>query len=99
MRIYLLQLPIYSGGYAAPGYGAPPPPTPPPALVCRDLHETVCNTSVLTGPQADTHHLSVETQTRTDFFTFLKQNSNGFVSVVPGVSGLSGVVVSVVSGV
>ena len=48
---FLFQLPIYNGGYAAPGYGAPPAPTAPPTLVCRDLTETVCNTSTLTGPQ------------------------------------------------
>merc|ERR1712038_1030840 len=48
---YQTSLPIYNTGYAAPGYGAPPPPAPPPALVCRDLTETVCNTSTLTGPE------------------------------------------------
>ena len=47
------QLPVYGGGYAAPptyGLYAAPPPAPatePPQLVCRDLYETVCNTSVL----------------------------------------------------
>ena len=46
-------MPIYSGGYAAPGYGAPAPPSTPPQLVCRDLYETVCNTSVLTGGEGE----------------------------------------------
>ena len=53
---------MYGGGYAAPPqYGAPPPSyglygaPPPPAyhakepgnVVCRDMYETVCNTSTL----------------------------------------------------
>ena len=68
------QLPVYGGGYAAPpGYGAPPPSyglygAPPPPVyhahepgnvVCRDMYETVCNTSALVGDDARERGLPV----------------------------------------
>ena len=72
---HVFQLPVYGGGYAAPpnhGYGAPPPSyglygAPPPVhypkepanVVCRDMIETVCNTSTL-GRRTERYHVAIK---------------------------------------
>ena len=68
----ICQLPVYGGGYAAPPtyglYAAPPPapPTEPPQLVCRDLYETVCNTSVLGMVEGGHGHMGLIYMTTLD---------------------------------
>ena len=64
-----LQLPVYGGGYAAPpeqgyGYGhyaAHPPKQEeePVNMVCQDLYETVCNTTVVEGVDGSGNRLPV----------------------------------------